>query len=79
MFSYTNPRRFNLFQTAFAKQIVDVENGKKKTLLHGNLNSIRTFVDIDDAMEAYWLTATKGELEKFIIFAEKKLFLFVNI
>ena len=29
---------------------------------HGNLDSVRTFVDIDDAMEAYWLTATKGKV-----------------
>ena len=73
MFSYTNPRRFNLFQTAFAKQIVDVEIGKKKTVLHGNLNSIRTFVDIDDAMEAYWLTATKGRIGEIYNICGKKV------
>jgi GDP-4-dehydro-6-deoxy-D-mannose reductase len=62
MFSYTNSRRLNLFQTAFANQIVGIEKGKIKLLKHGNLNSIRTFVDIDDAMEAYWLTAQKGKI-----------------
>ena len=30
MFSYTNARRKNLFQTAFANQIIDIELGKKK-------------------------------------------------
>jgi nucleoside-diphosphate-sugar epimerase len=35
---------------------------KQKVLKHGNLNSIRTFVDIEDAMSAYWLTATKGKI-----------------
>lgn len=62
MFSYTNSRRNNLFQTAFADQIAKIEKGKAKKLTHGNLNSIRTFVDIDDAMEAYWLAAKKGKV-----------------
>ena len=52
----------NLFQTAFANQIIDIELGKQKVLKHGNLNSIRTFIDIDDAMEAYWLTALRGRV-----------------
>ena len=62
MFSYTNGRRYNLFQSSFVKQIVDIENRKRKFLLHGNLNSFRSIIDIDDAMEAYWLTARKGRI-----------------
>jgi GDP-mannose 4,6-dehydratase len=62
MFSYTNARRNNLFQTSFASQIAKIEVGKAKNLKHGNLESIRTFVDIDDAMEAYWLTAKIGKV-----------------
>lgn len=62
MFSYTNARRKNLFQTSFANQIIDIELGKKKYLFHGNLESIRTFIDIDDAMNAYWFAATKGKI-----------------
>ena len=62
MFSYTNARRKNLFQTAFAMQIARCEKKLQKTMRHGNLNSVRTFVDIDDAMEAYWLTASKGKV-----------------
>ena len=62
MFSYTNARRSNLFQTAFAKQIINIEKEKQKILKHGNLNSVRTFIDIDDAMNAYWLAATKGKI-----------------
>ena len=62
MFSYTNARRNNLFQTAFANQIIKIQLGKQKFLSHGNLNSLRTFVDIEDAMEAYWLAATKGKI-----------------
>ncbi len=62
MFSYINSRRNNLFQTAFANQIAKIEIGKLKKLKHGNLKSIRTFLDIDDAMEAYWLVARKGRI-----------------
>tara|TARA_B100000965_G_scaffold404062_1_gene433775 strand:- start:2858 stop:3820 length:963 start_codon:yes stop_codon:yes gene_type:complete len=62
MFSYTNARRMNLFQTSFANQISQIEKKKKKILTHGNLQSVRTFVDIDDAMNAYWLAAKKGKI-----------------
>lgn len=62
MFSYMNPRRNNLFQTAFAKQILEIEDNKKKFLYHGNLSSRRTIISTLDAMEAYWLTATKGKI-----------------
>jgi GDPmannose 4,6-dehydratase/GDP-4-dehydro-6-deoxy-D-mannose reductase len=62
MFSYTNARRNNLFQTSFANQIAKIELGKKKQLKHGNLDSIRTFVDVEDAMEAYWLAAKRGKI-----------------
>ena len=51
MFSYTNARRNNLFQTSFARQIVNIEKGEKKILTHGNLKSVRCILDISDAME----------------------------
>ena len=62
MFSYTNARNEKLFQTAFAKKVVEIENEKSNILKHGNLSSIRTILDKDDAMEAYWLTALKGKI-----------------
>ena len=62
MFSYINARKNYLFQTSFAKQIVDIERGKKKILTHGNLNSVRNIIDISDAMEAYWLAAKRGRI-----------------
>jgi len=62
MFSYTNSRRFTLFQSAFAKQIIEIERNKIDYLKHGNLKSIRTFIDIEDAMNAYWLAAKKGKI-----------------
>ena len=60
MFTYMNPRRDNLFQSAFAKQIIEIKKGKKKYLKHGNLTSVRTFLDTEDACSAYWATAKKG-------------------
>lgn len=59
MFTYLNPRRDDLFMTAFAMQVARIEAGLQKELLHGNLGSIRTFVDIRDAMEAYWIAIEK--------------------
>ena len=54
MFAYLNPRRTDLFATSFAKQIAWSERGLQKELIHGNLNSVRTFIDVRDAMRAYW-------------------------
>lgn len=57
MFTYTNPRRTDLFATSFAKQIAWIERGLQKELLHGNLDSVRTMVDFRDGMRAYWEAA----------------------
>ncbi len=62
MFTYLNPRRTNLFASNWANQIALIESGKKKLLHHGNLKSIRTILDMQNAMEAYWLTAKKGKI-----------------
>lgn len=62
MFTYLNPRRINLFASHWSYQIAQIEKGKKKYLSHGNLDSTRTIIDIDSAMEAYWLAAKKGKI-----------------
>lgn len=54
MFTYLNPRRTDLFATSFARQVVRIEAGLQKELVHGNLDSIRTIIDVRDAMKAYW-------------------------
>jgi len=64
MFAYLNPRRTDLFATSFALQVARIERGVQKELVHGNLDSVRTFVDVRDAMRAYWdavLYCTPGE------------------
>lgn len=57
MFAYLNPKRDDLFASSFAKQVALIEKGKLKKLKHGNLNSTRTLIDVEDAMRAYWLAA----------------------
>ncbi|MFC1461725.1 GDP-mannose 4,6-dehydratase, partial [Verrucomicrobiota bacterium] len=61
MFAYINPRRSDLFATAFARQIARIEAGLQKELVHGNLDSIRTIIDVRDAMESYWLATMHGD------------------
>ena len=54
MFTYFNPRRSDLFTSAFAMQVAWIEKGLQKELTHGNLDSVRTIIDVRDAMRAYW-------------------------
>ena len=56
MFTYLNPRRSDLFASSFAKQVAWIERDLQKELSHGNLESVRTIIDVRDAMHAYWLT-----------------------
>lgn len=76
MFTYSNPRRENLFQTAFAKQVVLIENKKIKFLKHGNLKSQRTFMSTVDTMKAYWLAATRGKIgEIYNVGSQNKIYI----
>lgn len=59
MFAYINPRRHDLFATAFARQIALIESGIESILKHGNLDSIRTIIDVRDAMRSYWVASEK--------------------
>ena len=62
MFAYINPRRRDLFASTFAHQIVQIEKGKQAVLKHGNLDSVRTLIDVRDAMETYWITCEKCQI-----------------
>jgi GDP-4-dehydro-6-deoxy-D-mannose reductase len=59
MFTYLNPKRPDLFATAFGKQLLDIKKGKRNKLVYGNLDSYRTFIDVREAAEAYWVAATQ--------------------
>jgi GDP-mannose 4,6-dehydratase len=57
MFTHTGPRRGDVFaESAFAKQIAEIEAGVRPNPMQvGNLDSVRTFADVRDAVRAYWL------------------------
>jgi GDP-4-dehydro-6-deoxy-D-mannose reductase len=61
MFTYLNPRRTDLFATAFARQVARIEHGLATEVVHGNLDSVRTLLDVRDAMRAYAVTVETGE------------------
>ena len=62
MFTYLNARRADLFATAFAKQILEIKRGEREVLEHGNLDTIRTFIDVREAAEAYWIATQKCKM-----------------
>ena len=61
MFTHTGPRRGEVFVVSnFAKQIAAIETGLAPPVIKvGNLESIRTFLDVRDAVKAYWLLVEK--------------------
>lgn len=61
-FTHTGPRSKQVFVApSFAKQIAEIEAGVQKdnTIYVGNLDSVRTFLDIRDMVEAYWMLTEK--------------------
>lgn len=58
-FTYINPRRPDIFSSAFARQVVEVEKGKREKIFYGNLDSTRSIIDVRDTMEAYWIAVNK--------------------
>lgn len=60
MFTHTGPRRGDVFaESTFAKQIAMIEAGLLPPVVKtGNLNSLRTWSDVRDAVEAYFLLVT---------------------
>lgn len=62
-FNHTGPRRGENFVTSnFAKQIAEIEAGKKPpVLMVGNLTAKRDFTDVRDVVRAYWMALEKGK------------------
>ena len=60
MFTHTGPRRGDVFaESSFAKQIAMIENGLLSPIIKvGNLDSLRTFADVRDAVRAYHMMLT---------------------
>lgn len=60
-FSHTGSRRGDVFALSnFAKQVALIEKGlQDKVIKVGNLDSIRTWMDVRDVAVAYWLLVSK--------------------
>jgi GDP-mannose 4,6-dehydratase len=60
MFTHTGPRRGDVFaESTFAKQIAMIEAGLQEPVLKvGNLDSLRTWSDVRDAVNAYYMLVT---------------------
>lgn len=60
MFTHTGPRRGDVFaESTFAKQIAMIEVGLIPPVIRvGNLNSLRTWSDVRDAVRAYYMLVT---------------------
>ena len=60
MFTHTGPRRGDVFaESTFAKQIAMIEQGIIPPIVKtGNLDSLRTFADVRDAVKAYYTLVT---------------------
>jgi GDPmannose 4,6-dehydratase len=60
MFTHTGPRRGDVFaESTFAKQIAMIEAGLIPPVIKtGNLQSLRTFADVRDAVRAYYMLVT---------------------
>lgn len=62
MFTHTGPRRGDVFaESTFAKQIAMAEAGLIEPKVRvGNLDSLRTWADVRDAVRAYYLLVTRN-------------------
>lgn len=60
MFTHTGPRRGDVFhESTFAKQIAMIEAGMIPPVVKvGNLQSLRTYADVRDAVRAYYMLVT---------------------
>jgi len=60
MFTHTGPRRGDVFaESTFAKQIAMIEAGLLPPVIKvGNLDSLRTWADVRDAVRAYYMLVT---------------------
>tara|TARA_R110000744_G_scaffold304383_1_gene412913 strand:- start:585 stop:1595 length:1011 start_codon:yes stop_codon:yes gene_type:complete len=64
MFTHTGPRRGDVFaESTFAKQIAMIEAGQIPPVIRvGNLDSMRTWADVRDAVRAYYLLVTNNPI-----------------
>lgn len=55
-FNHTGPGRGEQYaESSWAKQIAEIEQGKRSYIEHGNLDSVRNYTDVRDIVKAYTL------------------------
>ena len=61
-FNHEGPRRGDVFVTSnFARQIVEIESGCRRPVLHvGNLDARRDYTDVRDIVRGYWRLLEAG-------------------
>lgn len=59
-FFIIGPRKTGDVCSDFARGIVAIERGLANTLTVGNLDAVRDFLDVRDALTAFWLVAERG-------------------
>lgn len=64
MFTHTGPRRGDVFhESTFAKQVAMIEAGLQEPVIKvGNLDSLRTYADVRDAVKAYYILTTHNPI-----------------
>lgn len=64
MFTHTGPRRGDVFhESSFAKQVAMIEAGLiEPEVKVGNLDSLRTYADVRDAVRAYYMLVTNNPI-----------------
>lgn len=94
-FNHAGPGRGEMYaESSFAKQIVEVELGRREFVEHGNLESIRNYTDVRDIVRAYSLAinlpsdvynicsdqnvSMQGVLDQLIALSESKIETKVN-
>jgi len=62
IFGTIGPRKIGDACSDFARQIAEIERGKKEPIVHvGNLEARRDLTDVRDMVEAFWLLVRKGK------------------
>lgn len=63
IFGTTGPRKVGDVCSDFARQIAEIEYGKRKPIVHvGNLEARRDLTDVRDNVKALWLLIEKGKI-----------------
>jgi len=63
IFGTTGPRKIGDACSDFAKQIAEIERGKRGPIMYvGNLETRRDLTDVRDMVEAFWFLVEKGKI-----------------